>query len=744
MLTYQDVVTVRPVALLTAAQGWDNMADGFKEIEAFYAFSVEDIVSHGQWLGESANAASARFAATRKQLADAQVEARAIASLLRDANDQFSQRISHVHDIVEQARRAGLSVNSQGQALYDHSKVSPYRTDYDETVKKGNAAAETWTQSIKDAVRAVDDADQGVRLALNEAAGVKSFFQQAAEEALGLGHTFNGDAVGDIEVYEAREAKDIATSIDSGKATAADYEELQRLFRDNSGDKAFSQTLLDELGARGTLKLSNDLESLGHYDDKTHAGRYKDLEHGLATTLATATRDPHSAFYKHFREEMKKAGTEQFKVDGLSSIPDEKVRGYQSLATLMQQGHGYSGQFLEDTANDIRHAEESYTAKGNLESIWALRDSFSGKDRGWFANDPLDGVLGIMSEDPKTSTEYLDPAHNDNLKYLLHGRDWDIVVDHYAAPPGGTTMGMPVMAEDGDARKGLGAALEAGATGHVPLKHGEDPWPEVQHNEAQTRIMQGAIENFKPSQGNDAPVPGNLRQPMADALAEYTTDTHHILTGIESETSADDKSAHLNVSQKDLVQVMRGLAEDPDAYGTLHKAEARFINNDLNRIPEGTAGANRHGQMDGYGAALGTYTAIREDVINGERMSAQSAADWKTKVAYHVIGGAVTPLYFTTGSLSIAYGDSIQRGVDTWMWDMDNAMKEQADNKAVAEIADSYLSATKETNSLVSGWADSRSDIDHGTERGRTVTGNITSEILDGQTRGSYTASKYL
>ncbi|MEW5355222.1 hypothetical protein [Streptomyces sp. 16-176A] len=742
MPTYHEIVTTDLSTLTTAAERWDGMAKEFHDRETAYRRDVYGISMGQTWSGLSADAANRTFDITLKEFQNAQVESKAIASLFRDAHTQFTDLRKKLMTARDEAIAADMKVSDQGVVTYDYSKLTQnehqalaHDPDYQESIRSSVAS---WQQRIDQCVKDVNDADEGVEIAFHAVV-------IDADTNDGTPNGFNGKAAGDIEKYEADEAKDIATRIDAGKASAADFEELQRLFHDNGNDKAFSQTLLNELGARGTLKLSNDLESLGHYGDKKHAGRYKDLEHGLATTLATATRDPHSSFYKHFREDMQKAGTEQFKVDGLSPIPDERVRGYQSLVTLMQQGQGYSGRFLEDTADDIRHTEESYAAKGNTESIWGLRDSFSGKDRGWFANDPLDGVLGIMSQDPKTSTEYLDPAHNDNLKYLLHDRDWNTVVDHYATPPGGTTLGMPVMAEDGDARKGLGAALEAATTGHVPLKEGEDPWPEVRHNEAQTRIMQGAIENFKPSEGNDASVPENLRRPMANALAEYTADTHHILTGIESATSSDGKSSHLDVSQKDLVQVMRGLSEDPDAYGTLHKAEARFINNDLDRIPAGTAGADRHGQMDGYGAALGAYTAIREDVINSDRMSAHDAADWKTKVAYHVIGGAVTPLYFSTGGgMSIAYGDALQRGVDTWMWDLDNDMKAQADNKADADIADAYLSANKETNSIVSGWAAGRSDIDPDTEKGRTVTSNITSEILDGQTRGSYTASKYL
>ncbi len=201
----------------------------------------------------------------------------------------------------------------------------------------------------------------------------------------------------------------------------------------------------------------------------------------------------------------------------------------------------------------------------------------------------------------------------------------------------------------------------------------------------------------------------------------------------------------MTVFQKPMMHVLRGLSATPAAYAELRLAVAREAARELVVTPGNALASRFHEVGCGYGAALGTYTAIREDVINGERMDAYSAADWKTKVAYHVIGGAVTPLYFTTGGgVSIAFGDSIQRGVDTWMWEMDNEMKTHADNKADAEIADTYLSATKETDAIVSGWANGRSDIDTDTMEGKKVKNDIISEILDGQTRGSYTASKYL
>ncbi|MFB7504911.1 hypothetical protein [Streptomyces broussonetiae] len=759
MPTYHEILTTDLSALTTAADRWDGMAGELHKQETAYQRDVHGITLSPQFVGESQQAANARFSIRLTEYQNAQTEAKAIAALLREANTQFVALRKKLESARDEAIAAGMKVSDQGLVSYDTGKLSQgdrqelaHDPDYQDSVRKSVASSQA---RIDQCVQDVNDADKGVEVALT--AVVKG-------PDLGFGQVpdFNGKAQGSIEKYEADETKDIAQRVNSGTASPADYQELQRVFRDSAGDKVLSQTVLDDLGAKGTLDLSNTLDGLAYHSDRQHSGQYLDIQKSLAMTLATATQDPNSDFYKNFRADMQKAGTEQFKVDGLSPIPDEKVRGYQSLVTLMQQGHGYNGQFLEDTADDIRHAEESYAAKGNLQSIWALRDKFSGKDRGWFANDPLDGVLGIMSQDPKTSTAYLDPAHSDNLNYLMHNRDWNTVVDHFATPPGGTTVGMPVMAEDGDSRTGFGAALEAAATGHPPLTSGQDPWPEAHHDEAQTRVMADVLDQLKPSTGTNAPVPANLRQPIADALGEYASDTHNILAGVDSHyiTSSnidgsvsdghgyftDGHGVHLSVDPKTLTQVMRGLSDDPSAYATLQKAEDRHINYEMDQLPKGALHQDINAKFENFGAVRGTYSVIQEDIINDDRMSKYAAADWKAKVAYHVIGGALTPLYFTAGAEgpSIAYGDALQRGVDTVTWDMDNQWKAQADNEANAKVADTFLSANKDLPLMVNGWAEGRSDIDMNDPTTQTRIADLTTAALDGQTRGITNARNYL
>ncbi|MFE2729538.1 hypothetical protein [Streptomyces sp. NPDC059349] len=693
--------------LTTAAERWDGMAEKFHKQETAYQRDVHGISMGQTWTGLSADAANRRFDITLKEFQNAQVEAKAIASLLRDAHTQFVDLHKKLETARDEAVAKDMKVSDQGVVTYDYSKLTQsehqalaHDPDYQASVR---TAVNSWQQRIDQCVQNVDDADKGVEVAFT-AVVIDS------DTSDGTLNGFNGKAQGDIEKYEAVEAEDIATRINSGKASARDYQELQRLFHDNSQDKAFSQTLLDDLGARGTLKLSNDLESLGHYDDKKNAGRYKDLENGLATTLATATRDPNSDFYKHFRADMQKAGVEEFKVDGLSPIPNERVRGYQSLVTLMQQGHGYSGQFLEDTADDVRKAEESHFAKGNMESIWALRDDFNGKDRGWFANDPLDGVLGIMSEDPKTSTEYLDPAHNDNLKYLLHGRDWDTVVDHYATPPGGTTTGLPVMEEDGDVRKGFGAALEAATTGEAPGAY----HAVGQHSEPQARILQDTINTLYSDKAADH-LPKNLSTPLAHVLTSYTPDTHEIYAASDSkydidwdstgEVWSDKDGAHMAVGHQRLAAVMRGIADDGGAFGHLYGAEQQYSHHVLADIPQDAGDKTIQNRVVESSRAMGAYDGIRSDVIFDERFDkTQWAADFN-----HGIGtGFSTALMFNPVADLSPVGDLTSKAIDVWAYESNKEHTAEANVEATEKNAKTYDAGLHDVDHMVRAWADSR------------------------------------
>ncbi|MEU6664624.1 hypothetical protein [Streptomyces sp. NPDC046727] len=707
MPTYHEILTTDLSTLTTAADRWDGMADKLHTQEGAYRRDVHGITLRPTWVGQSQQAANSRFGIRIKEYQDAQTEAKAVASLLRDAHTQFAELRKKLESARDDAIAQGMKVSDQGVVSYDTGKLTQgdrqalaHDPDYQESVRK---AVASWQARIDQCVKAVDDADKGVEIAF-KAVVIDS------DPLDGTLNGFNGKAQGDIEKYEADEAKDIAGRVKAGEASASDYKELQRLFHDNSGDTAFSQTLLDDLGAKGTLELSNSLDSLAHYGDKKHGDQYLDIQKGLATTLATATRDPHSSFYKDFRADLRKNGIEKFEVDGLNSIPGENVRGYQSLVTLMQQGHGYNGQFLKDTADDIRQAEVSYLGKGHLESVWGLRDKYSGEDRGWFANDPLDGVLGIMSQDPKVSSEYLDPAHNDNLEYLLHGRDWDTVVDHFATPPGGTTTGMPVMAEDGDVRKGFGAALEAATTGQEPGGyHAVAP-----HTEEQARILQHTINTLYTDK-HAQELPKGLVTPLAHVLTSYTPDTHETYAESSSKYDIDwdsagsvwsDKDgAHMAVGHQRLAAVMRGVANDPEAFGHLYGAEQQYAHHVLEGIPADAGDKTIRDRIVESSRAMGAYDGIRSDIIYDERFKkTQWAADFN-----HGIGTSLgTALLFNPVKDLSPVGDLTSKAIDVWAYESNKEHTAEANLEATEQNAKTYDAGQHDVEKLVRAWADSR------------------------------------
>ncbi|WP_329106881.1 hypothetical protein [Streptomyces sp. NBC_01439] len=392
MLTYHEVMSTDLGLLTTAAGKWDDMAGELRKVETRYGDSVQKITMGPDWSGVSVGVAQTSFAATRYEYSAAQIQAKAVESLLRDAHTQFADLKKRLESARDDAIKAGMTVSEQGTVAFDYAKLTPaersaYHHDPDGQTTSRDAVNK-WQQHINDRVKAVSEADHGVKIALG------AVVVDSNKDAFGKGNDgtlngFNADAQGDIEVYEARNAEDIATRINSGdKVSAADYAELDRSFRDNAKSTEFNQTFLNGMGAQNTLKFTNKLNDLAYQDDKTGKQTYLDLEKGLANSLSNAMQDPKSKFYKDFREQLKKAGVEKFDLAVAAEAPnvisrrhgEQQVRGYQSLITLMQSGDGYSAPFLHDLADDIRSAEDK--KRGGDPNVWDLQGDFSGKNGG--------------------------------------------------------------------------------------------------------------------------------------------------------------------------------------------------------------------------------------------------------------------------------------------------------------------------------------------------------------------------
>ena len=554
MPTYHEIMTTDLAALTTAAERWDGMAGEFEKQETTYRRDVHGISMGTTWTGLSADAANARFDTTLKEFGYAQTEAKAIASLLRDAHERFVELRGRVEAARGDAIRAGMQVSDQGV-------VSP-GPDQPDTPTDPHAAQQ-WQDHITKAVHDVTDADAGVRIAL---AGVV-----VDSELLAGGRGFNGRAMGDVERYEAEETDRYLEKLSrGGELTDAQLAELERSFRDNSGDEVFARTLLDDLGATDTLRLTNELNDRIHVRGGAGVGTYATIETGLANTLAAATRHPQSDWYRKWRTDMRHAGLQHYATDAQGLHLDKAV-GYQSLVTLMRKGHGYAPEMVEDLTDDMIAAEKKHPG------IWRVKGTYVGARGGWFANDPVDGMLGIMSRDPAEAARYL---HSDaHMKYLMKDRDWNVTLNDEGLSKGGHHV--PRL--DGDDRAGFGAALQAAATGIDPAHpHGA----RVGDRATNDAVFKSALTYLSDS-GDD--FPPSLRKPMANVLINHGDTVHSAMSEVDVSKSPLD--------QHRLFEVAKQVSKDEGAYGTLNggmnQALVSAIHNDHSNSSDSLSAAGR-------------------------------------------------------------------------------------------------------------------------------------------------------
>ncbi|MFE5217157.1 MULTISPECIES: hypothetical protein [unclassified Streptomyces] len=170
MPTYYEVMHTELSKLSEAADKWDAMADSFEKLANRYRRDVHKISVGEGWAGLSAHAASARFDVTLKEFQGAKREAKAVASLLREAHTEFEALKKKVEAARDDAVKAGMRVSGQGVVTFDLDRLEPgartayaHDPDYQRSV---HTATQEWARHVHDAVNALNEADEGLRLAL--------------------------------------------------------------------------------------------------------------------------------------------------------------------------------------------------------------------------------------------------------------------------------------------------------------------------------------------------------------------------------------------------------------------------------------------------------------------------------------------------------------------------------------------------------------------------------------------------
>ncbi|MFF4534518.1 DUF6571 family protein [Streptomyces sp. NPDC001407] len=626
--------------LTTAAAKWEAAAKDFETVQGTYDSQVRNVAVDGSWTGTAATTfRETTKTQTYNQYTAAAAEARAVASLLRDAHGQFTELRKKLENEVKRAEEAGMKVSENGSATFDFAKADKALADAARHDPDLHTTEATWSARIATAVQAVDDADQGVKLALQAAVQDTDLFD-------GFANGFNAKAEGDIEKVEAKKAAELALELDSkGHLDEKKLAELERLFRDNSGNKEFSRTLLDNVGADGAIKLSNKLDGLTS-SDKSHKQDYLALQGGLATSVSTATADAKTPFYEKWREELRKAGEKNF---GSKTNP---LYGYQSFVSLMGHHDQYGKAFLNDLGNDIIATEKQH------DGIW---NRIAGGHKG-IGNDPLDGLLGIMGTQPDAATAFFDPGadgKNEHLKYLLKDRHW----------PKWTTVGPAGIhdLDDPTSRMGFGSALEAAATGKVPGTHHALGG----HSEAEARVMHDTIRVLNSDWKGDK-LPQNLRSPLGHMLTDYTSDTHEILSRTnehykkfneEGGVWKDGGTVRMAVHKDDLVKIMRGVADDPAAFAAMYNAERQYAADTLVQVPFKGDPDNRAAAIEAASSVYGFYDGISSDVVFDKR---DQAIQWARDVSHAATATSGALLNFVPAEIGngIATPKGVKVGAD--------------------------------------------------------------------------------
>ncbi|MGV9695249.1 hypothetical protein ACWDTR_05800 [Streptomyces sp. NPDC003470] len=656
MPTYHEIMTTDLGALTTAADRWDGMAGELAKQEKVYRRDVHGISMGTGWVGLSADAANRRFDVTLREFGSAQTEARAVAGLLRDAHTQFVELRGRLRAARREAVDAGIRVSEQGRVSLDTERLPDAERRTLHVDPAGwQEAVRSWQDRIDKAVRDVTDADAGVRIALH------AVVVDSGVAAGGKG--FNGEAKDDVETYEGEAAEKALEKLrDGGRLSDREIAELERTFRDNSDDPAFSRALLDGLGAQGTLTLTNELNDLIHVRGGGRAGHYAAIETGLADALASATRDTGSSWYRGWREDMREAGVERHGTDAQGARLDKAV-GYQSLVTLMQKGHGYAPDMLGDLTDDMIAAERKDPG------IWQLKGEYAGKRDGWFANDPVDGMLGIMSRDPDAAAAYL--ASDEKMTYLLKDRDWDVTLHERE----GAKVGTYAPGADGDDRAGLGAALQAAATGIDPAD-GNARY--VEHTRQNDAVFKSAITTLS-ARGDD--FPPSLRTPMANILVNHGGTVH--------ESMSDVAVAGSPLDQGDLFEVTKQISKDQAAYSTLNGGLNQAMVADIHEggRSSSTESLTRAGRTVGF--------------LEEARLQAQD--DPKTAEF------GAKPLFDKAISYIPVASDDVQEGFDyvTGKWLEDE--QKRLDDKQRVENVNQYSARNGQLMALAEEWQAARS-----------------------------------
>ncbi|MFF4521538.1 hypothetical protein [Streptomyces bluensis] len=724
MIAYEQLYHLDLDGIQSAIDSWNECIRRYDAMDEAYDKQVVKEFDKAGWTSLDGTDLYARtqVVMANQEFSDAVTEAKGIRAVLQDAYDELRKYKSDLHQLTEDAKKDNITISATGavsltQPDPDGDKpIAPGAPGHliPDAPSTNSVKIEFWEGRIAVVLAAADNADISASHALRRNTG------KGGDEG------FNDKTVKSVDQDESQRASKLLKKYEKGeKLSPAELDELDRLMSHNQKDPEFSRMLLDDLGPETTLRLAQDLEaSSGSGDDRQ---KYSTIQNSLANSIGAANEN--KEFSDKWRADMRELGTRRPEGDAAGPY------GYQTLTELLK--HGDQGQYPPHMTMGL--TDDIIEAEKDDPEIWDESQNIERGDdpEAMEIVDPVDNMLGIMSQDPDTATRYLDPeadGDKNRLWYLHEDRHWpDVQVTESVSGRGGPTDGAVLEEYDQDAtnsRTGFGRVLEAATTGARP---GEERIDYKGHTEAQARVMQDTITYLDTDVDEDGKVTGrakgdsipeNMQKPLARALSDYTADTHDIIAGSKDEYddergrntilgSGDD--AHIANREGSVIRALRGVSDDPEAFTQIREAERVYAVDQMDRAPRDPGGNNENWNVPARDAAnvLGAYNAIGSDTYLDQRDEKKQWADDVAKARYHQGGLPLTALPYV--------GDGAQRMLDQDTYDWSKDVKAEADLRGKSGSEEERAKGSAGTKSLIDTWVADRNrqgaNISDNTER---------------------------
>ncbi|MFD5322589.1 DUF6571 family protein [Streptomyces sp. NPDC127092] len=662
MPTFEQLLNAKLGPMNTAATQWTEMISKLTQLKTD-ASAMTSKAGKSTWRGENASVTKEFVTKTAKEFGDAVTEAESVRDLLQDAYTLLKTAQDDLKTTYENPP-PGITIYPNG--VLSH-RVHPDRRSKDSTEPVATEAQfEALRGKIEGILKRAAEADELC------AWGLRALIKNHPND---FGSTDIG-GVAEAKKLREEEKQQAENGREAAKLYARweylDDKERERLLQLAEGGKnspAFAEQLMTNLSYRGrdqqeaVLLLAGSLEAGGRDGQlsATDARLYKALSGSLATAtgpdssigspggvtsawtdkLITTARDGNGLSNRH----------PGYIGGGAASLKDLTDLMAADAGDKAYDPNDKNASPYDKDKDDPVYSEAFLTEVGDTIRAWETNndDAYDGYMKNWQGTqeDPMKGLMNAMSRNPSAATSYFDPHTTDNLKYFLDDRKW---------PGGDVEFKMPEETQRTSARTEFGAALEAAATGRQP----GSPLNGVEnrHDGAQAAIFERIAKEYTGDEtyGTQSSVPVSMRTSMGNMIGDYASDVHQIL-GKKMDGPTDFNN--LTIERGDLARLMRGVAEDPKAFGVMHHSQSVVIAEGLNGFPPESfrkEDPELRAWVKQSASVLGHLDAVRGDVIYDLGQAQKDTNGWNKMMNYHIIGAPLT-------AIPVA-GDVLQRSID--------------------------------------------------------------------------------